>query len=569
MNGEEKIMEHPRPEDLFGAVTVPEVLELAATTPRGITVVNRRLDQTPMPYALLAAGARRVAGGLVRAGVAEGDRVAIVSSTSPGFLLSLFGVWRAGAVPVILPLPHRLSDLPEFVAEINRRLDHVDARCVVVADAFGDFVTGRITGDRQVLTCGELASEREEISGPVRTRPEDLAYLQFTSGTTGLPRAVALTHRQMLTNAAVCCERLELVRDRSVHVSWLPLYHDMGLISVLSGMAYRIKMVLQPPEDFLARPDSWVDALSRFRATSTVAPNFAYGLAAQGMRLRPRELDLSHLEVCGDGAEPIRAATLEQFVEAGAAYGLRPQAMTPMYGLAEATLAVAMGEATRPLVWDHVSREGLQAGAVATPVPAGAADARALAVCGPPVPGVRIEIRQEDGEPLAERRVGEIWVNSPSLMQGYWEDPEATAAVLRDGWLRTGDLGYRTEDGGLVVCGRVKDMIIVSGRNLYPEDYEHVAAKVDGVRPVCAAFAVPDTERMIVAFETAKGFDNHAELAALVMKRLREHLGHAPDKVVALDKGAIPRTSSGKVQRALTRERYLTGKLPVLAELAR
>ncbi|WP_051836932.1 AMP-binding protein [Streptomyces sp. NRRL F-2580] len=569
MNGEEKIMEHPRPEDLFGAVTVPEVLELAATTPRGITVVNRQLDQTPMPYALLAAGARRVAGGLVRAGVAEGDRVAIVSSTSPGFLLSLFGVWRAGAVPVILPLPHRLSDLPEFVAEINRRLDHVDARCVVVADAFGDFVTGRITGDRPVLTCGELASEREEISGPVRTRPEDLAYLQFTSGTTGLPRAVALTHRQMLTNAAVCCERLELVRDRSVHVSWLPLYHDMGLISVLSGMAYRIKMVLQPPEDFLARPDSWVDALSRFRATSTVAPNFAYGLAAQGMRLRPRELDLSHLEVCGDGAEPIRAATLEQFVEAGAAYGLRPQAMTPMYGLAEATLAVAMGEATRPLVWDHVSREGLQAGSVATPVPAGAPDARALAVCGPPVPGVRIEIRQEDGVPLEERRVGEIWVNSPSLMQGYWEDPEATAAVLRDGWLRTGDLGYRTEDGGLVVCGRVKDMIIVSGRNLYPEDYEHVAAKVEGVRPVCAAFAVPDTERMIVAFETAKGFDNHAELAALVMKRLREHLGHAPDKVVALDKGAIPRTSSGKVQRALTRERYLTGKLPVLAELAR
>ncbi|MFD5417900.1 AMP-binding protein [Streptomyces sp. NPDC127069] len=569
MNREEKIMEHPRPEDLFGAVTVPEVLELAATTSRGITVVNRQLDQSPLPYALLAAGARRVAGGLVRAGVGKGDRVAIVSSTSPGFLLALFGVWRAGAVPVILPLPHRLSDLEEFVSEINRRLGHVDARCVVVADAFGDFVTGRITGDRPVLTCGELASEREEISGPIETRPEDLAYLQFTSGTTGLPRAVALTHRQMLTNAAVCCERLELVRDRSVHVSWLPLYHDMGLISVLSGMAYRIKLVLQPPEDFLARPDSWVDALSRFKATSTVAPNFAYGLAAQGMRLRPRDLDLSHLEVCGDGAEPIRAGTLEQFAEAGAVHGLRPQAMTPMYGLAEATLAVAMGEATRPLVWDHVSREGLQAGGVATPVPADAPDARALAVCGPPVPGVRIEIRQEDGTPLEERRVGEIWVNSPSLMQGYWEDPEATATVLRDGWLRTGDLGYRTEDGGLVVCGRVKDMIIVSGRNLYPEDYEHVAAKVEGVRPVCAAFAVPDTERMIVAFETAKGFENHAELAALVMKRLREHLGHAPDKVVALDKGAIPRTSSGKVQRALTRERYLTGKLPVLAELAR
>ncbi len=568
MNGDVDTVDHPRPEDMFGGVTVAEVLELAATTSRGITVVNRQLDQTPLPYALLAAGARRVARGLARAGVGKGDRVAIASSTSPGFLLSLFGAWRGGAVPVVLPLPHRVSDLPEFVAEINRRLDHVDARCLVVADAFGDFVSGRITGGRPVLTCGELAAEREEITGPPPAGPDDLAYLQFTSGTTGLPRAVALTHRQMLTNAAVCCERLGLERDRSVHVSWLPLYHDMGLISVLSGMAYRITLVLQPPEDFLARPDSWVDALSRFRATSTVAPNFAYGLAGQGMRLRPRDLDLSALEVCGDGAEPIRAANLEQFMEAGAVHGLRPEAMTPMYGLAEATLAVAMGVKGRPLEWDHVSREGLQAGAAARPVPAGAPGARALAVCGPPVPGVQVEIRDEDGKPLEHRRVGEIWVRSPSLMQGYWEDPEATAAVLGDGWLRTGDLGYRTPEG-LVVCGRVKDMIIVAGRNLYPEDYEHVAAKVEGVRPVCAAFALPDTERMVVAFEAAKGFDNHAEIAAVVMKRLREQLGHAPDAVVALKKGAIPRTSSGKVQRGLCRERYLSGQLPVMAETTR
>lgn len=231
-----------------------------------------------------------------------------------------------GAVPVILPLPHRLSDLPDFVTEVDRRLDHVDARCLVVADAFGDFVTGRVGGGRKVLTCGELAACREEIAGPVPTEPDDLAYLQFTSGTTGLPRAVALTHRQMLTNAVVCCERLRLDRERSVHMSWLPLYHDMGLISMLAAMAYRIKLVLQAPEDFLAQPDSWVDALSTYRATSTVAPNFAYGLAAQSMTDRPRDLDLSALEVCGDGAEPIRSATLERFVRAapGTVFGRRP-----------------------------------------------------------------------------------------------------------------------------------------------------------------------------------------------------------------------------------------------------
>ncbi|MGW3210369.1 AMP-binding protein [Streptomyces sp. NPDC001135] len=569
MNKGAHIVDHPRPEEMFGAVTVPEVLELAAATPRGITVVDRRLSAVPLPYALLASGARRVAAGLAKAGVERQDRVAIVSSTSPGFLLSLFGVWRAGAVPVILPLPHRLSDLPDFVEEVGRRLDHVDARCVVVADSFGDFVTSRVTGGRTVLTCGELAASREESTGPVPVGPDDLAYLQFTSGTTGLPRAVALTHRQMLTNAAVCCERLRLDRERSVHVSWLPLYHDMGLISTLAAMAYRIKLVLQAPQDFLARPDSWVDALSAYRATSTVAPNFAYGLAAQSMTERPRDLDLSALEVCGDGAEPIRSGPLERFTRAGARHGLRPEAVTPMYGLAEATLAVAMGEVGEPIAWDHVSRRELQRDGVARPVPAGDPDARALAVCGRPVPGVEAEIRDADGKALDDRRVGEIWVRSPSVMTGYWQDPEATAEVLGDGWLRTGDLGYRTERG-LVVCGRLKDMIIVGGRNLYPEDYEHVAAAVEGVRPACAAFPVPETERMIVALEPREGVDDGYDgLADRVMLRLREQLGHAPDKVVVLERGSIPRTSSGKVQRGRCREGYLAGRLRVLAETVR
>ncbi|MFK0294872.1 AMP-binding protein [Streptomyces sp. NPDC090442] len=573
--GEEQVMsgavhggEYPRPEGVFGAATVPEALERSAGTAAGITVVDRHLEETPLPYALLASSARRVAAGLAEAGVVPGDRVALISSTSPGFLFSLFGVWRAGAVPVILPLPHRLSDLPDTVAEINRRLDHVDARAVVVADAFGDFMSGRIDARRPVLGCGELSAVREELAGPIAVAPDDLGYLQFTSGTTGAARAVALTHRQLLTNAAVCCERLRLDRERSVHVSWLPLYHDMGLISVLAGMSYGIRLVLQSPEAFLSRPDSWVDALSRYRATSTVAPNFAYGLAARGMRLAPRELDLSALEVCGDGAEPIRAATLERFVAAGSRHGLRPQAVTPMYGLAEATLAVAMGEVDAPLAWDHVSREGLQTGGVARPVAPGSPDSRALAVCGHPVPGVSVQITDEEGRALGDREVGEICVRSPALMEGYWAEPEATARVVRDGWLRTGDLGYRMADG-LVVCGRIKDMIIVGGRNLYPEDYEHVAVKVEGVRPVCAAFAVPGTERMIVAVEPVKGADGPEELAARVMTRLREQLGHAPDRVVVVAKDSIPRTSSGKVQRGRCRERYLAGELSVVAELAR
>ncbi len=568
MNGGEHTVDHPLPEDMFGATTVPQALERAAAAPAGITVVDRHLVETPLPYALLASSARRAATALARAGVGPGDRVALVSSTSPGFLLALFGAWRAGAVPVILPLPHRVSTLAETVDGIRQRLDHVDARCAVVADAFADLVADGLGTDRPVLTCGQLAAERSATTGPAPADADGLAYLQFTSGTTGPPRAVALTHRQMLTNAAVCCERFRLERDRSVHVSWLPLHHDMGLISALAAMAYRIPLVLMPPEEFLSRPDSWVDALSRYRATSTVAPDFAYGLAARGMRLRPRALDLSALQVCGDGAEPIRATAVEQFLEAGAAHGLRPEAVTPMYGLAEATLAVTMGEVPRRIVWDHVSREGLEAGGTARPVPPDAPDARTLAVCGHPVPGVRVEIRGPDGKPLADREVGEIRVHSPALMRGYWSDPEATAEAVRDDWLHTGDLGYRTPDG-LVVCGRVKDMIIVAGRNLYPEDYEHVAAKVEGVRPACAAFAMPGTERMAVAVEPAKGVTDHADLAERVMTRLKEQLGHAPDKVLVLEKGTIPRTSSGKVQRGRCRDLCLSGEPVVLATRAR
>ncbi|MCK9921709.1 AMP-binding protein [Frankia sp. AgPm24] len=492
--------DYTRPEDLFGAATVPEIVELAAVGRRGIMLVDSELRETPLPYSLLAASARRVATRLARLGVCQGDRVALVSSTSARFLLCLFGVWRAGAVPVILAPPHRLSDLTHIMADVRRRLDHVDARYVVVADSFGGFVEKRVGINRPVVTCGDLVAGRDDAAPAIFTQPDDLAYLQFTSGTTGPAKAVALTHRQMLTNVVVCCERLLVEGEHSVHLSWAPLYHDLGLIAVLSGIASGIRMVLQSPEAFLAAPDSWLDAMSRYRATSTVTPNFAYGLAARSMRQRPRDLDLSAMRVCGDGSEPTRVAVIEDFTETGARYGLRPEAITPMYGLGEATLSVSMGDRFKPMLWDHVQRDNLAPGDIATAAARDAAGTRALAVCGHAVPGVDLSIINEGGAQLPERVVGEVCVRGPSVMTGYWQDPGSTEEVLRDGWLRTGDLGYLTPDG-LVVCGRLKDMIIVGGANLYPEDYEYVAAGVSGVAPTCAAFAVADTERMIVAVE--------------------------------------------------------------------
>ncbi|WP_369635279.1 AMP-binding protein [Nocardia sp. JMUB6875] len=546
------------------------MLRLAAQENSGIVMVDRELNETPLPYARLESMARSVAAGLAHHGVRRGDRVVIMSSTSIASLGCLFGAWMAGAVPVIMPLPHRLSDLPELLAEIRRRLGHVGASCLVVADTFHRFLARRIELDIPVLKCGDLAHHDigAETFDEVDIDPDDVAYLQFTSGTTGNARAVTLTHRQMLTNVAAAWHDVMAVVEHPTTVLWLPLYHDMGLISMLGSVAIRSRLVLQPPEEYLARPDSWVDALSRYRATSTVAPNFAYELAGRGMLARPRPLDLSSLLICGNGAEPIRADTMTRFAEVGAEYGLRPEAITPMYGLAEGTVAVASSPMAEPMYCDHVSRTDLIDRRYARPVEPGDPDARLLVVCGQPFPGIELEIRDDGGDVLSERHIGEVWFRSPSAMRGYWDEPEETARVLVDGWVRTGDLGYLIPEG-LVVCGRIKDMIIVGGRNLYPEDYEHIAARVPGVGTMCVAFSLADTERMIVLVEPDNSVPDLSEVATTVMNRLRIQLGHAPDRVSVVPRDTVPRTSSGKVQRGKCRQRYLNGDVTELASVTR
>ncbi|MGW3964221.1 AMP-binding protein [Amycolatopsis sp. NPDC005003] len=555
--------------ELFGAETLPAVLAQAASRGYGgITVIDSRLRETPLPYGRLVETARRAAGGLARLGVGRGDRVALISPTSPALLACLFGAWSLGAVPAILPLPPRSSQLGRSGPEFGRRLAHIGATCTVVADAFAELASGDLGRRHRLVRCGELLTESREESAPPPPdpHPDDVAYLQFTSGTTGSPRAVTLTHRQLLANAALCCTALAPNPLDSLHVSWLPLFHDMGLVSTIGGIAHGVRLVLQPTESFVARPDSWLDALSTYRATSTVAPHFAYELAAKILKLRPRELDLSALRVCGNGAEAIDRDSVAEFLAATTPYGLSPRAITPMYGLAEATLAVTIGDGDEPR-WDHVDRNRLERDRIAAPVPETTEDVRSLAVCGRPLPGVSVEIRDAHGNALPERTVGEITVRSPSLMRGYWNEPEATAEILRDGWLHTGDLGYLVPDG-LVVCGRIKDVIIVGGRNIHPEEYEHVTTAVPGARPVCAAFGVPGRERMVVAFEMRKKNDSPHRVATAVLAALRERIGHAPDAVVALAPNTIPRTTSGKVQRSLCAERYLSGQLPVLAEVS-
>ncbi len=552
-----------------GALTVGQMLDALADSTAELTLVDQALTPQRISGRALGRAARRAAAALEHAGVRPGDRVFLVSSTSLDFLISLFGVWRAGAVPVVMSLPRTVAGIAAFPAEISARMATVEARMLIVADAFLDAAPqlGKLAD--VVLRCGDVADPTTpETVRPPTSDPSGVAHLQFTSGTTGAAKAVMITHGQLLRHAGAMWGASRFSDRQVVFVGWLPWYHDMGLVAGIATLSVGGHLVLMPPEDFLSRPAAWMEAIAQYRGQATAAPNFAYALAAQALEDVPDPLDLSSLELAGNGAEPIDGGVLQAFAQAGARHGLRDTALCPMYGLAEATLAVTIDPSDRPHGFDVVSRASLELEGRAAPVEADDPDARVLARCGRALAGVELVIRDPDGAPLPERQVGEITVTGPFVTPGFWGEPDATRAMLRDGWLHTGDLGYMVGDE-LVVCGRSKDMVIAAGRNLYPEDYEAVARSVDGVRPVVAAFSLPGFEHMIVVAERRAQDGDAARLATEVMRAIVDVLSHPAHRVIIVPKGTIPRTSSGKTQRGATRDLLMDGELAVDAEVGR
>jgi fatty-acyl-CoA synthase len=555
-------------EAILSARTMPEALRGGVDSHHKFIVVDRDLNEHSRSYQELIDGAAAGANMLRDLGVTPGDRVCLLSSTSLSLVNGLLATWWAGAVPVILALPRRQDELPQFLEDMRQRVAHVDARLVIVMDQFADALPPEEDGPK-IIALGLLETASHDSLLAPSGQPEGLAYLQFTSGTTARSRAVALTHRQVLAQiASMAMVTSGEIDDVVMH--WLPLFHDMGLILTLGAIAYGARVVLLPPEEFLARPGAWMDSISRFGGTFTVAPNFAYGLAGRDLQARPRDLELSQLRIAGNGAEPIDADTMYAFADTAARYGFKREAICPMYGLAEATLAVATsrpGQAVRE-VW--VSREQLEDHGVVEEVPADSDGARRLVACGPPVPRTEIMVIDKAGQELPADRVGEILVRSPSVMSNYWQDPVATReAIDKAGWLHTGDLGF-VAHGELVVCGRIKDMIVVGGRNLYPEDYEQCAVAVEGVRRGnVIAFGVPDQERMVVVAETRAVDGEGMTVAKETMLALTRRLSHAPQEVVLVPPGTLPKTSSGKPQRGVCRQQYLDGQLPAVATVGR
>ncbi len=532
----------------------------------------RREQQPPtqVSYAEMWRRARRFAAGLQALGVRPGDRVGLILPDSAEFIDAIFGAMLAGAIAVPVYPPMNLGQFDAYLANTTHILGQAGCS-VVITDAQVRPILGKLLASAASLRVIEThagllkgVTERAEPGGVV-VRAEDVAFLQFTSGSTSRPKGVTLTHANLLANIAAIGAGLQL-SSASSGVSWLPLYHDMGLIGfVFAPVVYAVESIsFIPPLMFLKRPSIWLRELSRTRAAITFAPNFAYGLCTS--RIKDSELDgvdLAQLRVAGCGAEPIQAGTLRAFAQRFAAHGLRSSALLPCYGMAEHSLAVTFAGMADELRVDRVDAAALaERRAVA---PADAAPTVEVVSCGRVFAGHELRIVDELGAALGEREVGHIELRGPSVMAGYWNDPERTAEALRDGWLRTGDLGYLA-DGELYVCGRSKDLIIIHGRNYHPQDLEWQASQVEGVRRgnvIAFGLHHPELGReyVVVAAELHREAEASEELGARVQAQILAALALRVDEVVLLPPGSLPKTSSGKLQRSKGAEMFARGEL--------
>jgi len=499
--------------------------------------------------------ARRVAGGLAAAGVGHGDAVAVLAGAPAEIAPTAQGIWMRGASLTMLHQPTPRTDLQRWAKETTSVIKMIDAKAVVVSEPFMAAAPVLCELGMHVLTIGELLEGRP--IDPVETTDDDLAFLQLTSGSTGSPKAVRITHANFVANAEAMFAGANVDVDSDVIVSWLPCFHDMGMTGYLTvPMYYGVELVKITPMDFLRDTLLWAKLIDKYNGTMTAAPNFAYNLFAKRLRRQatPGQFDLSSLRWALSGAEQVDPADVEDLCEAGEPFGLKPEAIVPAYGMAESTVAVSFTECGTGMEVDEVDADLLAV--LHRAVPAARGRTRRLVCLGRPLEGIEARVVDEDGAVVSARGVGVIQVRGEPVTRGYTTVAGFVAAQDEQGWYDTGDLGYLTETGNLVVCGRVKDVIIMAGRNIYPSDIERAAARVTGVRPGCAVAVRLDAghsrETFAVAVESKDYQDRHA------VRRIERQVAHEvvaevdvrPRNVVVLEPGTIPKTPSGKLRRA-------------------
>ncbi len=499
--------------------------------------------------------ARRIAGGLAAAGVGHGEAVGVLAGAPVEIAPTAQALWMCGASLTMLHQPTPRTDLAMWAQDTTTVIDMIEAKLIVVSDPFLAAVPVLEERGVKVLTIEQLLAS--DPIDPIETNEDDVALMQLTSGSTGSPKAVVITHRNVYSNAEAMFIGAEYDVDRDVMVSWLPCFHDMGMIGFLTvPMYFGAELVKVTPMDFLRDTLLWAKLIDKYKGTMTAAPNFAYALFAKRLRkqAKPGQFDLSTLRFALSGSEPVDPADVEDLIDAGKPFGLRPEAILPAYGMAETTLAVSFSECGAGLVVDEVDADLLAA--LRRAVPATKGNTRRLASLGPLLKDLEARIVDEDGNLVLSRGVGIIELRGEALTPGYITMGGFVPAQDNHGWYDTGDLGYLMENGHVVVCGRVKDVIIMAGRNIYPTDIERAACRVDGVRPGCAVAVRLDAGHSRETFAVAVESNAWEDPAAV--RRIEHQVAHEvvrevdlrPRNVVVLGPGTIPKTPSGKLRRA-------------------
>jgi fatty-acyl-CoA synthase len=499
--------------------------------------------------------ARRIAGGLVAAGLRPGQAVAVLAGTPAQIAPVAQAIWLAGGSMTMLHQPTPRTDLAVWVEDTMNVIAMIEANAVIVSEPFLVAIPVLEEKGIKVVKISDLL-EGEPID-PIETSEDDLALMQLTSGSTGSPKAVQITHRNIYSNAEAMFIGAEYDVDKDVMVSWLPCFHDMGMVGFLTiPMYFGAELVKVTPMDFLRDTLLWAKLIDKYKGTMTAAPNFAYALFAKRLRKQaePGQYDLSTLRFALSGAEPVDPADVEDLLDAGKPFGLKPSAILPAYGMAETTLAVSFSECNAGLVVDEVDADLLAA--LRRAVPSSKGNTRRLASLGPLLKDLEARVVDENGEVMPARGVGVIELRGECVTPGYLTMGGFLPAQDEHGWYDTGDLGYQMENGHVVVCGRVKDVIIMAGRNIYPTDIERAAGRVEGVRIGCAVAVRLDAGHSRETFAVA--VESNAFQDPVEVRRIEHQVAHEvitevdvrPRNVVVLGPGTIPKTSSGKLRRA-------------------
>ncbi|HEU4678063.1 MAG TPA: AMP-binding protein, partial [Terrimicrobiaceae bacterium] len=512
-------------------------------------------------------GARKIEAGLRALDLEPGRPVAIMLPSGRAYFESFMGTLMASGVAVPLYPPTRIQRIEEHVRRQTRIMANAQATILITVDEvkkIGGLLRSLLPALRTIVTPSDLA--KPPSAERLKPRSRELALLQYTSGSTGDPKGVMLTHANLLVNIRAMIRGCGAT-PAETFVSWLPLYHDMGLIGAWLGvMCMGARVVLMSPLAFMGRPARWLRTISDWKGTMSAAPNFAYELCTKLDDADLNGLDLSSWRIAFNGAEPVQPHTLERFAARFAPYGFRREALSPVYGLAENSLGVTFSPPGRGLTFDRIMRREFFEKRRATP--ARLDDTRALTFvgCGTPLNTVEVRIADESGHEVADRECGRIEFRGPSATAGYYRNADATRRVFDHGWIDSGDLGY-IADGELYVTGRIKDMIIRGGRNIHPQELEEAVGRIPGVRQgFVAAFGTHDarsgTERLVVAAETraTKGEDR-ARIVTSISDLATELIESSPDDIVLVSPGGVPKTPSGKVQRSRCRDLYEKGKL--------